>query len=160
MRNTQDPLPEDVSVSVDALDAAARSGAGGRVWLLRGETDKYAFRDGVEIDCASRIELCRAACCRLAFALSEQDVEEGAVLWDPEEPYLIARSGNGDCAHLDPNGRVCGIYEQRPLPCRAFDCREDGRIWVDFERRVHQPDLQSPARGPARERTGAEYRGD
>ena len=46
------------------------------------EHDKYTFESSVEIDCENRIHLCKAACCRLRFALSHQDVEEGIVQWD------------------------------------------------------------------------------
>src|SRR6266508_3383213 len=40
------------------------------------EYDKYNLDGGVQIDCESRLQFCRAACCRLQFALSRQDVEE------------------------------------------------------------------------------------
>ena len=43
---------------------------------------KYEFQGGAEIDCENRIHLCKAACCRLPFALSKQDVQEGVVKWD------------------------------------------------------------------------------
>ena len=36
-----------------------------------------------------RVHLCKASCCRLPFALSRQDVEEGIVRWDLGQPYLI-----------------------------------------------------------------------
>src|SRR5262245_49702201 len=41
------------------------------------EYDKYKFGGAVKIDCESRLHLCHAACCKLRFALSKQDVEEG-----------------------------------------------------------------------------------
>ena len=40
---------------------------------------KYEFKGGAEIDCENRLHLCRAACCRLPFALSKHDVQEGIV---------------------------------------------------------------------------------
>src|SRR5689334_12445797 len=43
---------------------------------------KYGFAGGVAIDCEDRMPLCRAACCRLPFALSREDVQEGIVRWD------------------------------------------------------------------------------
>ena len=100
--------------------------------------------DEVTIDCAARVSLCRAACCRLNFALSRQDVREGIVRWDMERPYLIAREPNGCCSHLEAGSMACAVWKNRPAPCRAFDCRRDPRIWVDFEKRIPNPDLARP----------------
>ncbi len=106
------------------------------------EHEKYGFESSAEIDCASRVPLCRAACCRLRFALSRQDVEEGVVAWDFGHPYLIARGADGYCVHLDRGCLGCTIHDRRPVPCRAYDCREDKRIWADFEKGVVSPDLE------------------
>lgn len=48
---------------------------------------------------------------------------------------------NGYCSHLDPNTFGCTVYENRPVPCRAFDCRNDKRIWLDFENMILNPDI-------------------
>ena len=112
---------------------------GNGVVLQKPEYDKYTFAGEVHIDCEDRIHLCRAACCRLPFALSKQDVREGIVHWDLGQPYLIAHDGNGTCGHLDPSTRACTVWAHRPVPCRAFDCRGDGRIWLDFEHMVINP---------------------
>ena len=32
----------------------------------------------------------------------------------------------------------CQVYQQRPIPCRAFDCRNDNCIWLDFEQQANQ----------------------
>ena len=103
------------------------------------EIDKYTFDRGAKIDCEQRMPLCGAACCKLPFALSKQDVEEGVVRWDFSAPYMIARTPNGYCQHLDQEKKCCSVYEQRPVPCRGYDCREDKRIWLDFEKRAGQP---------------------
>ena len=71
------------------------------VALMKTEGDKYAYESTVEIDCENRIPQCRAACCRLGFALSQQDVEEGRVKWDLGHPYMIRRAPDGYCHHLD-----------------------------------------------------------
>ena len=129
------------------------------------EVDKYTFEQAVTIDCASRLSLCRAACCRLQFALSRQDVEEGVVQWEFARPYLIRRKANGSCFHLDDATAGCAVYAQRPLPCRGYDCRQDGRIWSDFEGRVVSPDLarlfpdDGPDQPPASETQPPEPRG-
>ena len=102
---------------------------------------KYGFQGGAEIDCESRIHLCKAACCRLPFALSKQDVQEGIVKWDLGQPYMNARDADGYCAHLDKCSDHCTVYAQRPIPCRGYDCRNDKRIWLDFETRVINPRL-------------------
>ena len=65
------------------------------------EYDKYNFEHAAEFDCAGRVQLCHATCCRLPFALSKQDIREGIVHWDLGQPYLIAHNGHGTCSHLD-----------------------------------------------------------
>lgn len=158
-------LAEKGILSIDEVDerkriVAERLGvkfreAGMGVVRAEPELDKYAFEDTVdEIDCENRIDVCRAACCRLELALSRQDVEEGVVEWEFSRPYLIKRAGDGYCAHLDRSaGCRCGVYRHRPVPCRAYDCRDDTRIWADFERKLPSPDLASlfPEDGGAEE---------
>jgi hypothetical protein len=108
------------------------------------EADKYAFTGGVAIDCENRVHLCHAACCKLPFALSRQDVEEGIVRWEFSTPYLIAHGKDGYCQHLDREKKCCSIYAHRPLPCRSYDCRNDRRIWLDFENGVVNPKIDDP----------------
>jgi hypothetical protein len=109
------------------------------VMLQDPEYDKYTFEGEVEIDCASLVQYCRAACCRLPFALSKQDVREGIVRWDLGRPYLIAQDQDGYCCHLERGTLGCTVRGNRPVPCRAFDCRQDKRIWLDFENRIVNP---------------------
>jgi hypothetical protein len=105
--------------------------------------DKYAFKEEVKIDCASRLNACRAACCRLELALSKQDIEEGIVKWDLGRPYMIARDADGYCRHCDRSTYRCGVWQQRPIPCRGYDCRKDTRIWLDFEKAIINPELEN-----------------
>jgi Fe-S-cluster containining protein len=100
--------------------------------------DKYQV-ENADIDCAARIPLCHARCCALRFALSPQDLDEGVVRWELEEPYLIRQERDGFCTHLSRAGQGCTIHAQRPAPCRLFDCREDARVWIDFEKRIPAP---------------------
>lgn len=116
------------------------------VHIAKSAPDKYEV-EGPAINCADRAHLCRAACCRLRFSLSEQDVTENVVRWALHEPYLNRQRDNGWCAHNDEQTAGCSVYEQRPAVCRAYDCRTDGRIWLDFEGRVPNPDLVT-ATGP------------
>ena len=118
--------------------------------LQEPEQDKYKTEGLVEIDCAARVHLCKGVCCRLWFPLSMQDVDEGEVRWDMREPYIIAQDDEGYCKHLNRSNGHCGVYKCRPLPCRVFDCREDNRIWLDFENKVINPNLDDmfPKRDP------------
>lgn len=108
------------------------------------EESKYAFGEGPEIDCASRVSLCKAACCRLRFALSKEDVGEGVVRWDLGQPYMNARGSDGYCVHLDRGTCGCSVHAHRPVTCRSYDCRGDTRIWLDFDARVINPLLNEP----------------
>jgi Fe-S-cluster containining protein len=105
--------------------------------------DKYTFKEEVEIDCASRLHLCRAACCRLELALSKQDVEEGILKWDLGRPYMMAKDADGYCRHLDRGSYRCTVRQHRPIPCRGYDCRKDERIWLDFDRGIINPNLEN-----------------
>jgi Putative zinc- or iron-chelating domain len=147
-------LAEKGLIQIDELDerkaaVAARlarqfSDRGLGVMIQDPEYDKYAFEQQVEIDCATRVQHCRAACCRLPFALSRQDLQEGIVRWDLAQPYVIAQRGDGCCGHLDAATLGCTIHAHRPVPCRAFDCRQDRRIWLDFEARIVNPLIERP----------------
>jgi hypothetical protein len=107
------------------------------------EYDKYNFEGEAQIDCENRIHLCRAACCRLPFALSKQDIREGVIHWDLGQPYIIAQEKDGYCTHLERASCRCKVREQRPVPCRAYDCRKEKRIWLDFDNRVINPAILS-----------------
>lgn len=100
--------------------------------------DKYQVPSG-DIDCAARMHLCGGRCCALRFALSQQDLDEGGVHWQYDEPYLIKQERDGYCAHLERASCGCQIYARRPAPCRSFDCRDDARVWIDFEKRIPAP---------------------
>ena len=111
------------------------------VVLQEPEQDKYAFAAEAQVDCENRVHLCKAACCRMLFPLSRQDIAERIVMWDLEAPYLIAQTEDGWCRHLDRAACKCTVREHRPLPCRAYECRNDPRIWSDFANYTINPDL-------------------
>ena len=144
-------LNEKGLISIDELDerkrevakrlAKANNEKGVGVLLQEPEFDKYSFAGGVKIDCENRVHLCKAACCRLPFALSKQDVREGVVSWDLGQPYIIAQGKDGYCTHLDRGCRGCTVHEQRPVPCRAYDCRKDNKIWMDFNKKIINPEI-------------------
>lgn len=144
-------LNEKGLISIEELDRrkhevaqrlARRNGERGVGVLLQDpEYDKYSFTGEVRIDCENRVALCKAACCRLPFALSKQDIQEGVVRWDLGQPYMIAQTKTGYCSHLDASCHQCTVHEYRPVPCRAYDCRKDTRIWLDFEKQIINPDI-------------------
>lgn len=114
------------------------------------ETDKYDPVHAVVIDCASRLPLCRAACCRLSFYLGNQDLEEGIVRWDLARPYHIKQTRDGYCVHCRSTDRSCDVWDHRPQACRSYDCRNDSRIWLDFEARIPNPAIAEHSSGVAR----------
>jgi len=104
-----------------------------RVQLAR-VGDKYAVANA-EMPCEELYPICQARCCKLTFALSTQDLDEGVVRWDYGRPYLIKqRASDGYCTHND-QGR-CTVHAHRPAVCRSYSCKDDRRIWADFDNRV------------------------
>ena len=101
-------------------------------------TDKYTV-ESPDIDCATRLHLCGARCCSFEVALSPQDIREKVVPFEIDRPYLLPRDPQTKkCACMDDKG-ACSIYEQRPATCRTYDCREDARVWIDYEARIPAP---------------------
>lgn len=105
---------------------------------LRVYVDKYSL-PGTDIDCASLLHLCRARCCSFSFELTTQDLDEGRVMWEVTDPYLIRHEEDGYCSHLVRTTGGCNVYQQRPAACRGFDCRGDSRVWIDFAQRIPAP---------------------
>lgn len=105
--------------------------------------DKYAQNSEEKIDCDKYHPICKGMCCTLWFALSAQDLNEGIVKWDYYRPYGIAQDQDGYCVHFNHADYSCGVYKNRPLICRTYNCREDKRIWIDFDRKVINPELSS-----------------
>jgi hypothetical protein len=146
-------LKEKGLITIEELDARKTTVAqrvekrflskGMGVMMQEPEQDKYAFPGEVQVDCENRLHLCKAACCRLSFPLSKQDITEGIVKWDLGSPYLIAQDAEGYCQHLDRTTHCCTVRERRPIPCRAYNCRNDQRIWSDFDNKVINPNLDT-----------------
>lgn len=100
--------------------------------------DKYSV-ESPDIDCASRIPLCGARCCSFDVALSKQDLVEKKLPFVIERPYELPRDPvTKKCACMDDAG-ACTAYDYRPATCRTYDCREDRRVWIDFEARIPAP---------------------
>lgn len=106
---------------------------------LAAPIDKYEVEVGGP-PCLELLPVCGARCCRLSFPLTSQDLDEGVIRWDHGRPYLIRHDADGACTHLDrAHGTGCTRYHHRPATCRTYDCRNDPRIWIDFERRELAP---------------------
>jgi len=120
-----------------ALAAKVRGSGDKSVVRLAMFRDKYTV-PSADIDCAARIPLCGARCCSFDVALSAQDVAERELPFVIDQPYMLPRDEHGKCACMDDGG-ACTVYEQRPGACRAYDCRADARVWIDFEARIPRP---------------------
>lgn len=90
----------------------------------------------IQVNCAERMPVCQAVCCKLKFNLTPEEVEGGHVRWDLGMPYFIRQTAEGMCVHNDRTTGRCGIYDKRPRPCRRYRCAGDERIWKDFDNMV------------------------
>ncbi len=88
----------------------------------------------VAVNCNERIHICKAVCCKLDFALSAEEIENGKVKWDLGKPYFIRHEKNGYCSHMDLGKKCCSVYNDRPSVCKKYSCANDHRIWKDFEK--------------------------
>lgn len=92
-----------------------------------------------DIDCASLLHLCHGRCCSFTAALTEEEVRANIIEWDLNEPYKLPKNTEtGYCANLGSTGG-CTKYHARPGACRKYDCTHDGRVWIDFEKRIPAP---------------------
>jgi hypothetical protein len=139
-------LAERGELDVDAFERALGqppgqpAGAAPRLAVALGKPiDKYAVASPPDLDCAALFPVCQARCCMLVFPLTPQDLDEGRLAWRYHQPYEIAHAADERCVHQDRATGGCTVYEQRPAICRHYDCRQDPRIWLDFERRIPAP---------------------
>lgn len=112
---------------------AARGEGREHAVILREDSAEQAAKPEAVVDCAARLHVCKAVCCRLSVKLSAEEVESGKVRWDLGRPYLLRREADGRCTHQDRDTLFCAAYEDRPRPCRQYNCANDRRIWRDFE---------------------------
>jgi hypothetical protein len=109
------------------------AGESARLGVVVRKDSEGSTHDGGPVDCAARIPVCHAVCCRLRFALSVEEIDSGPMKWDLGRPYYNRVDSDGYCQQFDRETRGCGVYEQRPTPCRGYSCENDPRIWTDFE---------------------------
>lgn len=125
---------EEVEQAAENVRGQLMSNDPGMGVALRVETEEAATREPVQVDCAARMHICKAVCCKLDFALTKEEVEGGKVKWDLGRPYFLRHEADGLCTHCERSTGKCGIYEDRPGTCRNYSCVNDERIWKDFEK--------------------------
>jgi hypothetical protein len=105
---------------------------------LNAHVDKYVL-ENAEVDCGSRMHLCHGRCCSFKVRLSRQDLAEGGLEWEIDEPYYLKHNAEGYCTYQARETGFCGTYQNRPAPCRVYDCKDDKRIWLDFDAMIPAP---------------------
>lgn len=95
----------------------------------------------VVFDETSCLNKCKAICCSFTFALTKDEVNKGLIKWNKKRPYFIARDEDGYCPHLNRETYKCEIWENRPIRCRIYDCRNDSNVWLDWENKIINPDV-------------------
>ncbi|MGH2733932.1 MAG: YkgJ family cysteine cluster protein [Actinomycetota bacterium] len=129
---TEDQDHDDPEEPSRAPDAPARLSWPGIA--LRAEPEEPP--PPVTVNCAERMHICHAVCCKLNFALTPREVEGGKIKWDLGFPYMIRHGSNGYCIHNDTTTGRCTSYADRPGVCHRYDCTNDRRIWKDFDNMV------------------------
>jgi hypothetical protein len=100
--------------------------------------DKHQI-ESPPVPCGELLPLCKGRCCTFSIALSPQDINEGKLKWDLYEPYALAKDNRtGYCREMRFDGG-CSCYDDRPATCRAYDCRDDRRVWIDYDKRIAAP---------------------
>ncbi len=128
------PAPQAPGVPSQAADGADPQAPAPVQWpsfALRNPTGPP--KPAVEVNCAERMHVCHAVCCKLHFALTAEEVDAGRVRFDIGFPYMIRHDSDGYCTHNDRSTGFCGVYADRPGICRHYTCANDDRIWKDFE---------------------------
>lgn len=88
------------------------------------------------VNCLERLPVCKAACCKLHFALTVEEIEAGELKWELGQPYYNRQQENGYCHKINPVDQCCAIYSSRPAVCKNYSCAKDKRIWLDFDKQI------------------------
>lgn len=127
---TTRPILQQIQLATEESNSANRL-------QIAAVEDKYQVVLHDPPPCRELLPICHGRCCTFRFALSTQDLDEGVIRWDYGRPYLIRqRSSDGRCVHNHPDQHVCTVYHHRPAICRSYHCRDDKRIWKDYDRRI------------------------
>lgn len=85
---------------------------------------------------------CNTLCCRAFLVMmAQEDLDEGL---KPQPPFIdvLAKAPSGHCAYFDEKTTACGVWERRPLVCRAYDCRDDQLRPLQLRQYVNPPDVR------------------
>jgi len=94
--------------------------------------DESANEADSDVPCNKVINKCKAKCCTFIFALTKEEVKLGLVKTNPDKPYFIARDEDKYCPHLERDSFDCSVWDNRPLRCRRYDCRDFADdVWSD-----------------------------
>jgi Fe-S-cluster containining protein len=127
---TTRPILQQIQIATDEAQSSNRL-------HIAAVEDKYKVVLHDPPPCRELLPICHGRCCQFRFALSTQDLDEGVIRWDYGRPYMIRqRSSDGRCVHNHPDQHVCTVYHHRPAICRSYHCRDDKRIWKDYEGRI------------------------
>lgn len=101
-----------------------------------------------DLDCSAHHADCHAACCTsFNVFLTSEEAASNKYHWDVALPYRLLVDERGTCVYFDAESLKCTIWHDRPLSCRKFDCRTDGRIWEDYgKRQLSEMMMNSKAR--------------
>ncbi len=109
------------------------------------------------LDCSAHHKDCEAACCTsFSVVLTPEEAASGKYMWDVAFPYRLLTNDAGECVYLDSERRRCTIWADRPIVCRSYDCRDDGRIWSNYQSRMLSVTaMEAKARAAASRRAAA-----
>ena len=124
---------DDLAKPEEPPGAGSAAGSGVPWPTIAMRSDQGEPAPPVEVNCAERMHVCHAVCCKLHFALTAGEVDAGKVRFDIGFPYLIRHDSDGYCTHNDRTTGFCGVYADRPGICRRYSCAGDERIWKDFD---------------------------
>lgn len=128
---TAEPPPDTPGITVPGGQPGQFLGQGWPAVAFR--QDSPGLEPGPPVNCAERLHVCHAVCCRLNFALTLEEVDAGKVKWDLGYPFLLRHAPGGMCVHNEQGTLACTVYHDRPGVCRRYSCVNDTRIWKDFE---------------------------
>ena len=143
-----DAIAAQLPAQLEAIRAQASTGV--QRPDLEPKNDKYEVVAEAP-PCLELIPICGARCCALRFPLSTQDLDEGVIRWDYGKPYQIRqRETDGRCVHNEVGTGHCTVHANRPRICRTYHCKDDKRIWIDYEKRIPAPldAIHAPLPGP------------
>lgn len=95
--------------------------------LQRVPLSRSAAKESAVTDC----NYCRAPCCQLLVELHPHEIEKFAnevhLFSTGPKKILARREEDGYCVYF-VHGQGCSTYDDKPIVCNLYSCREDDRI--------------------------------